>query len=212
MYARETPERTVTLAVSGKLWNRSLVMVDEETGSLWSHLLGRAMSGEMKGVDLKTLPGLMTDWDTWRELHPQTTVVTLSRTTDNYRREFYQKPARFVIGLTWNDTSRAWPFDQLLRQTVVNDVLDDLPLVVVFDPKSKTAFLFDRRVGGKSIDFEQRDGKLVDMRSGRAWDPRSGRELAEGDAAVNLKPVPGIVSYRHIWELFYPRTTMFSAP
>ena len=58
MYARSTPERIVTLAVSGKLWNHSLVMVDQETGSLWSHLLGRAMSGPMKGTNLKTLPGL----------------------------------------------------------------------------------------------------------------------------------------------------------
>ncbi len=107
MYARSTPERIVTLAVSGKLWNHSLVMVDQETGSLWSHLLGRAMSGPMKGTNLKTLPGLMTDWKTWRQMHPKTTVVTLSRTSNDYRREFYRQPERFVVGIADGNAARA---------------------------------------------------------------------------------------------------------
>ena len=38
------------------LWNRSLVMYDVETKSNWSHILGRAMDGEMKGTRLEMLP------------------------------------------------------------------------------------------------------------------------------------------------------------
>ena len=72
MYARTVDSKTLTLTVSGMLWNRSLVMQDKETGSLWSHLLGRAMRGDLQGQRLDRLPGLMTDWKTWRELYPQT--------------------------------------------------------------------------------------------------------------------------------------------
>ena len=35
----------LTLVVSGMLWNRNLVMLDLETESLWSHILGEAKAG-----------------------------------------------------------------------------------------------------------------------------------------------------------------------
>ena len=43
MYARTVQGRTLNFAVSGLLWENSLVMVDDATESLWSHLLGEAM-------------------------------------------------------------------------------------------------------------------------------------------------------------------------
>jgi hypothetical protein len=79
------------------LWNRSLVMIDRETESLWSQLLGTAQRGPLKGTELEILPAIMTDWKTWRELHPDTTAVILSRTSKNYRRQFsiYRSHAGF---------------------------------------------------------------------------------------------------------------------
>jgi hypothetical protein len=38
------------------LWNRSLEMRNVETGSLWSHILGEAMQGDLKGTTLQPLP------------------------------------------------------------------------------------------------------------------------------------------------------------
>ena len=61
MYARKVKGKTLTLSVSGMLWNRSLVILDAETKSLWSHILGRAMQGPLEGETLEALPGLMTD-------------------------------------------------------------------------------------------------------------------------------------------------------
>ena len=45
MYAAEVGKQKLTFGVSGMLWNRSLVMYDKETGTLWSHILGEAMQG-----------------------------------------------------------------------------------------------------------------------------------------------------------------------
>ena len=66
-------------------------MRDAETGSLWSHLLGKAMRGLLAGTELELLAGSMTDWKTWRDEHPDTTVVMLSRTAREFRREFYKQ-------------------------------------------------------------------------------------------------------------------------
>ncbi len=90
MYVREhsgsgkdEQAETLTLAVSGKLWNRSLVMVDTETESLWSHLLGKAMEGELKGTVLETLPATMVSWQSWKADHPATTVTASGMTTSS---------------------------------------------------------------------------------------------------------------------------------
>jgi hypothetical protein len=48
VYATNVDKQKLTFCVSGQLWNRSLVMMDLETKSLWSHLLGRGMQGKHK--------------------------------------------------------------------------------------------------------------------------------------------------------------------
>jgi len=126
--ADEAPgPRTLTLVVSGMLWERSLVMKDLETESLWSHLLGEAMDGPLVGTRLETLPAVMTDWETWKKRHPHTTVAHLSRTAHFFRREMYDAPERFVIGFAQGGAARAWPFDQLAYRPLLNDevALDD---------------------------------------------------------------------------------------
>ena len=61
MYASQVESRKLTFSVSGMLWNRSLVMLDQETKSLWSHILGQAMRGPLKGTRLEVIPSTMTD-------------------------------------------------------------------------------------------------------------------------------------------------------
>ena len=48
---------------NGMLWNRSLVMYDRETESSWSHILGEAMDGKMKGATLDHVPS--DRWTLW---------------------------------------------------------------------------------------------------------------------------------------------------
>jgi len=55
VYGRRVRGRTLTLEVSGKLWRNSLVMVDRETGSLWSQIPGEAIAGPLKGAKLPRL-------------------------------------------------------------------------------------------------------------------------------------------------------------
>jgi flavorubredoxin len=110
VYARQVDDQTLTFAVSGLLWNRSLVMVDEETSSLWSHLLGEAMDGPLKGKVLRSIPSTMTDWTTWKSRHPESTVAVMGRTMNHYRRRMHHQGAELLIGLTSDQESRAWPF------------------------------------------------------------------------------------------------------
>ena len=46
------------------------VMVDRETGSVWSRLSGVALSGELVGEQLAALPSFQVFWFAWVDFHP----------------------------------------------------------------------------------------------------------------------------------------------
>ncbi len=186
------------------LWNRSLVMQDRETGSLWSHLLGEAMRGPLQGKRLAVIPSQMTDWRTWRTTHPQTTVVDLPRTSREYRREFYRDPDQFVLGIVLNGEARSWSLKRLIEQPVINDRVDQVPVVVFYDHPSSTMVVFDRQLDGKELTFRQSKGGVIDDQTLSHWDRVRGRAIGGPLAGKQLKMLPGIVSYRRAWEIFHP--------
>lgn len=193
------------------LWQRSLVMMDLETRSLWSHLLGRAMRGSLNGEELEMLPSVMTDWKTWRAEHPDTTVLSLSRTSRDYQRTFYRDPSQFVLGIVEGDAARAFPFDQLVRQPVVNDQFGRTPVLVVYMGGSATAMAYDRRLDGRTLTFTLDTGKLVDSQTGTQWDPASGKAVAGPLVGKQLAQQIGIVSYRRAWRDFHPESSYWKA-
>ncbi|MBI2478654.1 MAG: DUF3179 domain-containing protein, partial [Planctomycetia bacterium] len=142
MYVRKVDDQILTLQVSGKLWMRSLVMSDVETGTEWSHLLGQGMAGPLKG---KTLTPLITDmvtWDVWKREHPTTTALNMSRTSKDYSREVYRVPARFVFG--FEEGGKAWslPMEQLLKQPVHQFEIGEASLLATFDTSGTVVHLF----------------------------------------------------------------------
>lgn len=75
---QENGEEHHDYGVSGLLCNSSLVMYDRnaEVPSLWSPLLGRAISGPMQGTRLETLPEVnVCTWEDWLAVHPETRVI-----------------------------------------------------------------------------------------------------------------------------------------
>ena len=60
------------------LWESSLVMVDSETKTLWSHILGEAMQGPLQGETLEVIPSVMTEWKNWISKYPESTVMFMS--------------------------------------------------------------------------------------------------------------------------------------
>ena len=104
MYDRSLDDRTLTFVVSGLLWGRSLVMGDEQTGSEWSHILGEAMAGELKGKKLTILPSSMTNWETWRTKYPHTSVTMIERSAGEFETAMLGHSEAFGIGLVHEHT------------------------------------------------------------------------------------------------------------
>ncbi len=181
-------------------------MYDPETDSEWSHLLGQAMSGPMKGADLEQIPSAMTDWGSWKASHPDTTVLWMSPSSTEYRREFYRDPAKFVLGVVGDQEVAAWSFKDLVETSVFNDQLDANKVVVLFDPSSVTARLYSAEIKGQMLAFERNDEQIVDSQTGSVWDPVSGKCLEGAHKGERLQPLPGIVSYAKVWQRFHPQS------
>ena len=214
MYVRDnsdTDSGSLTLVVSGMLWNRSLVMKDRETESLWSHLLGRAMEGELEGTVLETLPSTMVDWKTWKTDHPDTTVLALERTSREFLRSFHDDLSRFVLGLRSPGAAKAYPFPALERNRVLNDTFDGSPVVLFFRPDAAGGRAFVRRAGNREL-FFQVDGeplRFTDRETGSTWNPETGA-CEEGPLkGVRLEEIPAIVSFGKAWRGFYPDTEIY---
>lgn len=178
-------------------------MYDKETNSYWSHILGEAMQGPLKGQRLKQIPSVMSDWQNWRTQHPDGTVAMLKRTAQEYRREFYRRPEQFVLGIASPEKAKAWGFDQLLRDPVIEDQWEGKPVVVLFDRPSMTPRLYSRKLDGKKLTFQAAKGKIMDKETGSTWDATTGRALDGSLAGKSLPALPAIVSYRHVWLRFH---------
>ncbi len=210
MYAREVEGQTLTFAVSGLLWQSSLIMRDKETGSLWSHILGECKQGPLQGKTLVQLPSVMTTWQAWREQHPDGTVMAIPRTANEYRREFYRRRDQFVLGIASGEKPKAWGFDLLTKQPVLADELEGLPVVVFFDRASVTPRLYKRELDGELLSFRWTKQGVYDNETGSAWNPVTGRAMAGPLKGKSLAALPAIVSFRQVWERFHPRSEILT--
>jgi len=78
--------------VSGVLYNSDLVLYDRATETLWDQILAEGIVGPMSGEKLELVPVTMTRWSRWREVHPDTLVLsTDTGFEEDYSADHYGK-------------------------------------------------------------------------------------------------------------------------
>lgn len=180
-------------------------MMDLQTRSLWSHILGKAMQGELKGTRLESLPCDMVTWEAWRREHPKTTVLNLPRSSKEYRKTFYRRPARFVVGFLGFRGMQHCSFRTLTKRPLINADASGLPLLITFDPESTSARVFSRDLGEEQLTFTAHEkGRIRDDQTGSIWNRATGIAVEGPLKGKRLEPQVGIVSYRRAWLTFHP--------
>lgn len=183
-------------------------MMDEETESHWSHLLGKAMRGPLEGEELGVIPSMMSDWGAWRKSRPHTTLLVMSRTADGYRNRVHRQPRDLLIGLAVGDEAKAWDLKAVHQLAPINDRVGDTDVLVVYHEPSGTPLIYDRQLDGETLTFETVNGQLVDREAGSAWDELTGEALTAPRQGKRLKLLPGVVSGHHAWHNFHPTTVL----
>ena len=184
MYARRSQDRELTFDFAEGLIDDNLLMVDRETGSVWSQLAGKAISGELEDRPLEAVPALQATWKFWRQNHPDTRVMIIEDKEGRPytyfdfvpgKRPRAERPTEHdtsTLGLGLSIAEDAWyfPLSQLARAGEAIAV----------------------EIGGKPITIQYRHEGLT------AW--------AE-DADGNL--LTGVLTYERGWRSFFPETKIF---
>jgi hypothetical protein len=186
VYARRVNGKDLTFMVSGMLWRDSLVMLDRETETLWSHVTGEALRGPLKGKKLEALPVVQTTWERWLKTHPDTQVLAKDEAVDGPAFAAYQSdPERFGLGRAKRAIEKL-PGKALVHGTVVSGAA-----VAVTEAAMEKAPEREASVTGKKVLFRRTpDGGI------RAFDGKSGKEL------------PVTRAYWFAWIAFYPGTQL----
>jgi len=185
VYARSLGDTTLTLIVSGKLWRNSLIMMDEQTQTLWSHVSGEAMSGPLTGRHLASIPSVQTTWKEWVAAHPDTRVLAKPKEIRSSRYAGYMNdPERVGIFRTF------WLQDVMPAKTLVHGVATDLYAVAIADSGLAAGTEWEVPVDGDTVTFFRNPDGGVRARDGR------GEEILVRTA------------YWFAWSAFYPHTSV----
>ena len=186
----------------------------------------------MEGAVLNIVPALLTTWEEWLELHPQS--IALSKgggySYDPYIDYYLDSRAgilgptnpddrlftkEFVVGVKVNGEARAYPFRTLNETPIVNDSLNGQPVVVVFHQNSGTAAVLNRDVNGHTLTLslgEYEPGTpltVVDADTGTTWVAMTGEGLEGPLSEYPLQQLPSHYAFWFAWVDWHPDTGIY---
>ena len=163
-FRRDFSGSVTTLGVSGLLYNSDLLLYDRQSESLWSQLMGQAVSGPRKGERLIPIPIEHTTWEDWKNQHPQTEV--LSKDTGFSRaygrspygdydengdiyfplsfRSSQYHPKERIIGVEFDGKFKAYPFAELSKlKSPLEDTFAGQKFTLEFNHESRKGIIRD---------------------------------------------------------------------
>ena len=194
------------------LWDYSLVMQDEESGSYWSHILGDCTEGQHKGKSLEMIPSVLTGFANWTREHPDTTVMDWPSFQDqNWKSDTYEVLShdKFAIGLVGDHETSHFVFSDLLEHPVVNFEFEGQPLVLRFNPETGAGWCFHRELDTQRLSFKLENKAWIDNETGSVWSV-SGIAQSGPLQGKKLKHVVSIATQTSAWNTFHPDSVRWS--
>ena len=153
----------------------------------------------------------MVPWSTWNKEHPNTLIldVGIGRDVTDKVDPFGGRRGAYVAGVALGDRAKAYPFDLVSREVVVNDRMGELPLLVYANPADRSVHIFLRDLPGAVLEFKWAGGELTDKQTGTRWDPASGVGIEGPLRGEVLKELPYSSAYEWAWRDFYPHTEVY---
>lgn len=213
------------------------VFRDRQTGSRWQQSTFEAVSGPLKGTHLTLYPFLLTTWNEWRRLHPDTLVLKplpgyVDRLADEneivrqaeigmagpahqgaFGHDTRLRPKDTVVGLETGGDVKAYSMAALERAHVVNDSVGGTPILIVYQPASDTTTAFVAQAGGKTLKFRAADpraDKLVDLETHSTWDAY-GVCTAGRLKGTRLKSLILEPEFWFAWSEFHPNAPLYGS-
>ncbi len=150
--------------------NQNFLMRDEETGTWWQQITGKAIYGPLQGASLELVLSDELTFGEWRSESPSGRVLApVAKYTKDYDPNWEPDVAKLpvvisfpgtelksrdvVIGLTIPGAARAYPWETFAKQSPVVDRVNGTPLLLVLGPDGKSFRVFMSRIDGKDAEF-----------------------------------------------------------
>lgn len=221
---------TLTFHLAG-INNQNFLMRDEETGTYWQQISGRAVSGPLAG---KMLPLVHCDELTfalWKSEAPRGSVMKdVTAFIPEYSQEDWDERMKRVptvishaqpglaardlmLGVNAGGAARAFPYDAVKREKLILDRVGSEPVLLVVGPDNESVRAFSRALpDGKGVaDFYRTaDGPnlMMDSISGSRWNFQ-GCAVEGPLKGACLGPIEAIKDYWFDWREYNPGTTVY---
>lgn len=194
---------------------------DETTHSWWRQANGEAITGSLKGKTLPEINSTQTTLSEWIALHPNTLIMQ----PDPEFKEKYEGMTKYESGkgkstltktdsLSWKDkswvvgvksgkTSKAFDWNRLRRERIINSVVGNQPTTIVLASDDKSFFAFSRPSESEGVILKN-DTLYLGTNSynllGKNINP---------EKKSDLKPVNAYQEFWHSWQTFHPETEKY---
>jgi hypothetical protein len=190
---------------------------DASTHSWWRQANGEAIAGPSKGKSLTEIPSRQVTLAEWLREHPSSLIMQADAgLKDNYSKDFDYETGKsrksltgtdsvswhdkaWVVGITVNGQSKAYDWNRLRRERVVNDVIGGEPIVLALASDTTSFAAFVRP--NPSERFEVRNDSLVAGVASYAFNGTG--------ANGTLEPVKASQEFWHSWRTFQPATARY---
>ena len=213
--------------------NQNFIMRDEETGSWWQQVTGKAIFGPLKGHQLKSVFHDELSFGMWKQekpggrvLRPDERILAAqqyetadweqhmarARVVEGTDKDHRLEPRALVIGISLATKAIAYPFAALQKQSPIMDTIGSVPILIVLGQDNRSERAFERTVDGRILEFfkktEGSQWQLVDAETGSVWD-FNGKATAGALAGHQLKKVAVLEDYWFDWRVYHPDTSVY---
>src|SRR5258705_6151132 len=189
---------------------------DATTKSWWRQETGEAITGKLKGQQLPEVFSTQTSLEEWLKLNPNSLImqpdpafVNAYDTSMKYESGKSKNKLTGTDSLSWEDKSwvigvkagkerKAYDWNQLKTERIVNDKINSTPLVIILAKDNKSFFAFERPDANEKVSLSN-DTILYNGHHFRI----DGRGI---DTSYSLKPLPAYQEFWHSWRTFNPGT------
>jgi hypothetical protein len=226
---RDVAGQRLTFHLAG-INNQNFLMRDEETGSYWQQISGRAISGPLQGRQLTLVLSDELTFAAWRAEEPAGTVLeNVPQFASDYETkdwdvrmkrepvviqfpEHGMQARDLILGIRTGGASRAFLYDRVIQDKLVKDRVGDEPVLLVVGPDGVSVRAFRDRIAGVDgmPDFYRISGKaiMLDSPTGSEWNFQ-GCAVSGKSKGQCLERVPMLKDYWFDWRNYNPQTTIW---